>query len=66
LSINDKRTQITKEDLLTIAKENSIKKGEAIINDLNEVIKNWNDFANQANVRKDLQEKIRLNLNGFY
>jgi len=65
LSINAKRKQITKEDLLTIAKENSIKKGEAIINELNAVIKNWNDFANQANVRKDLQEKIRLNLNVF-
>jgi serine/threonine-protein kinase HipA len=65
LSINGKRKQITKEDLLTIAKENSIKKGEAIINDLNTVIKNWNDFANQANIRKDLQEKIRLNLNVF-
>ncbi len=40
-----------------------LKRGEAIINDLNVVIKNWNDFANQENVRKDLQEKIRLNLN---
>ena len=65
LSINGKRKQITKEDLLTIAKENSIKKGEAIINDLNAVIKNWNDFAQQANVRKDLQEKIQSNLNVF-
>ena len=65
LSINGKRKLITKEDLLTIAKENSIKKGEAIINELNVVIKNWNDFAKQANVRKDLQEKIQSNLNVF-
>ena len=63
LSINGKRKRITKEDLLTIARENSIKKGEVIINELNAVIKTWSDFANQANVRKDLQEKIRIHLN---
>ena len=63
LSINGKRKRITKEDLLTIARENSIKKGEVIINELNAVIKTWSDFANQTNVRKDLKEKIRIHLN---
>ena len=65
LSINGKRKQITKEDLLKIAKENSIKKGESIINELNATIKKWYDFAHQANVREDLKVKIQSNLNVF-
>jgi serine/threonine-protein kinase HipA len=65
LSINGKRKQITKEDLLKIAKENSIKKGESIINELNATIKKWKDFAHQANVREDLIVKIHSNLNVF-
>ena len=65
LSINGKRKQITKEDLLKIAKENSIKKGESIINELNATINKWKDFAHQANVREDLILKIHSNLNVF-
>ena len=63
LSINGKRKNISKADMLTIAKDNSIKKGEAIIEEINTVIKSWEKFASQANVRKDLQEKIRIHLN---
>ena len=63
LSINGKRKNISKADMLTIAKDNSIKKGEAIIEEINTVIKSWEKFASQANVRSDLQEKIRIHLN---
>ena len=63
LSINGKRKNISKADMLTIAKDNSIKKGEAIIEEINTVIKSWEKFASQANVRSDLQEKIRNHLN---
>lgn len=65
LSVNGKRKNITKEDLLTVAKENSIKKGAVIIDELNSIIKTWNEFAIQANVRKDLKEKIYSNLNVY-
>lgn len=63
LSVNGKRLNITKEDLMTIAKENSIKKGEKIIQEINHVVKSWNQFAREAEVRKDLKEKISQNLN---
>lgn len=65
LSINGKRLAITKEDLMTIAKDNNIKKGEKIIEDINSTIKSWNKYANQVDVRDDLRERISLNLNTF-
>lgn len=63
LSVNGKRLKITKTDLMTIAKNNNIKKGEKIINDINAVVKLWKEYAKQAGVRKDLQERIYQNLN---
>ena len=63
LSVNGKRLGITKADLMTIAKDNNIKKGETIVNDINLVVKSWPAYAKQASVRTDLQERIRQNLN---
>jgi serine/threonine-protein kinase HipA len=63
LSVNGKRWAIAKTDLMTIAKANSIKKGDRIINEINTVIKKWNDYAKQAGVRTDLQQRIHQNLN---
>jgi len=65
LSVNGKRLKITKEDLMTIAKNNSIKKGEGIIEDINSIVKSWNKYAKHAEVRNDLKERIRGNLNTF-
>ena len=63
LSVNGKRLAITKADLMTIAKDNNIKKGEKIIDEINLIIKSWNDYAKQAGVRTDLQQRIHQNLN---
>ena len=63
LSVNGKRLGITKSDLMTIAMDNNIKKGEKIIDEINLVIKSWDVYAKQAGVRKDLQERIKQNLN---
>jgi serine/threonine-protein kinase HipA len=65
LSINRKRLGITKEDLMTIAKNNSIKKGDKIIDEINDVVKRWNKYATQAEVIKNLKEKINNNLNVY-
>jgi len=65
LSINGKRHGITKEDLMTIAKNNSIKKGDKIIDEINDVVKRWNKYATQAEVIKNLKEKINNNLNVY-
>lgn len=63
LSVNGKRLAITKEDLMTIANDNNIKKGAKIIDDINSIVNSWNTYASQAGVRKDLKERIQDNLN---
>ena len=65
LSVNGKRLGITKEDLMTIAKDNNIKKGEKIIDDIDAIVKSWNKYAEQAKVKKALKERIKSNLNTF-
>ncbi len=65
LSVNGKRLGINKEDLMTIAKDNNIKKGEKIIEEINATIKSWNKYAERAQLRNDLKEKIYANLNVF-
>ncbi|MBZ0200456.1 MAG: type II toxin-antitoxin system HipA family toxin [Ignavibacteriaceae bacterium] len=65
LSVNGKRLGITKDDLMTIAKDNNIKKGEKIIEGINSIVKSWNKYAEQAEVRNDLKESINNNLNTF-
>lgn len=65
LSINGKRLNITKTDLMTLAKDNNIKKGEKIIDEINSVVKSWEKYASQAAVREDLKERIARSLTGF-
>lgn len=65
LSVNGKRLKITKEDLMTIAKDNSIKKGEKIIDEINQVVKSWKHYSSQVEVKKNLKERISQNLNTF-
>ncbi len=63
LSVNGKRLAIRKEDLMTIAKDNNIKKGSKIIDDINSIVNSWNTYATRAGVRNDLKERIQANLN---
>ncbi len=62
LSINGKHRNLGKEDLMTVAKANNIKKGEKIIKEINTVIKSWKDFANRTKVSKELQQTIQDNI----
>ena len=62
LSVNGKRLNIGKDDLVSIAKDNSIKKGEKIIDEINAAVKLWKEYADKAGVRDDLKERIQLNL----
>ncbi|XLS27969.1 type II toxin-antitoxin system HipA family toxin [Flavobacteriaceae bacterium M23B6Z8] len=63
LSVNGKRLDIGKEDLMTIAIENNIKKGPQIVEDINAIVKSWRTYAERAGVRNDLTERIHNNLN---
>ncbi|MGL1902652.1 MAG: type II toxin-antitoxin system HipA family toxin [Fibrobacterales bacterium] len=62
LSINGKYHSIIKEDLMTIAEANNIKKADKIISDIKEVVSDWEHFASIAEVNKNLKSAISKNI----
>ena len=62
LSINGKHKSINKSDLLKIATNNNIKKGEKIIEEIKGVVCGWNTYSKKANVSKDLHHSISKTL----
>ena len=62
LSINGKRNNISKTDLLDVAKQMNIKKAETIIKNVSEVVSNWNQYANFTKVDKKLKQAIQKTL----
>lgn len=62
LSIRGKRMNIEKADLLTIARELNIKKPESIINQIAEVISQWEKYAEQTDVETELKRAIKKTL----
>ncbi len=58
LSINNKRQEITKTDLLAIGELISSKKAAAIIDEVNETVSRWKTFANEVEVDKKLRDSI--------
>ncbi len=58
LSINGKRTNITKEDLLIIGKSIKNKKALATIKEISEVVSDWKKFANAVDVLPQLRDEI--------
>ena len=62
LSVNGKRTGITFNDLIQVAKMMSIKKADQIIEQINGVVNHWPKYARQTKVNKDLLEAIRKTL----
>lgn len=58
LSINGKHKEICKSDLMTIACNNNIKKGEKIIEEIKEVVGHWEEYAGRAGVSFQLKDFI--------
>lgn len=58
LSVNGKRKNITHDDLLAVAQNMNIKKPNAIITRVNDVVSRWNEFAAQAQVKNELKKAI--------
>lgn len=50
LSVNGKREDITRDDLLTVGKAMNIKKAEAIVDEVVAGVKGWKGFAKEAGV----------------
>ncbi|MCF6353304.1 MAG: HipA domain-containing protein [Cyclobacteriaceae bacterium] len=58
LSINGKRNAITKKDLMVIGTSIKCKKSSAIIDEINEHVNRWKDFANKVDVKPTLRDAI--------
>lgn len=58
MSINGKRTDITRDDLLAVAKDIGIKKAEAIIDEVKAGVKTWKKCAKKAEVDAKQVEMI--------
>ena len=65
LSINSKRRDIVKSDLILFAKAMNIKKPEAIIAEINASVQNWTMFADEAKVGVKLRNAIKQTLLNF-
>jgi len=62
LSVNGKRQNITRPDLLSVARQMNIKKADSIISQVNEVVRNWPQFAVETGVESKLSEAIQSTL----
>lgn len=58
LSVNGKRENITREDLIVIGRSIRNKKAEEIIDQVNDTVHNWNYYADKAGVDKDKKVSI--------
>jgi serine/threonine-protein kinase HipA len=66
LSINNKRKNITKEDLISISDSFNLKKAKRIILEINDSIQNWKKYAKEVAVKPALRDAIQktlLNIN---
>ena len=65
LSINGKRSEITKADLLGLAQAINVKGAESIVNHINETVSQWKTFAHDAGVDQEKTEIIAQTLLNF-
>jgi len=62
LSINGKRKNITKADLLVIGASIRCKKASEIIDEINGTVNHWKEFADEVNVKPTLRDEIAKTL----
>jgi serine/threonine-protein kinase HipA len=58
LSINGKRTNITREDLLTVGRSIKYKKAAEAIADISATVQRWKYFADEVKVSPKLRDEI--------
>jgi serine/threonine-protein kinase HipA len=62
LSINGKRRNIAIDDFLTVAKSMNINHAMAIIDEVQQSVRNWKSFANDVGVESKLRDAIAKTL----
>lgn len=62
LSINGKRKEITKADLLVIGESIRCKKASGIVDEINDTVNHWKNFADEVEVAPGLRDEIAKTL----
>lgn len=62
LSVNGKRKNITHDDLLEVMKHTKIKNTNKILDQISEVISNWEKYADSAGVENSMKKAIKKTL----
>jgi serine/threonine-protein kinase HipA len=62
LSVNGKRKDISRADLLEVAKQMNVKKAEAILNQIATIVTHWGEYAKSVSVDKPLLKAIEKTL----
>jgi serine/threonine-protein kinase HipA len=62
LSINGKRKDIDRRDLLSVAGRMNIKKADHIINEVRNAVAKWNEFAEDTHVKPEMRDAITTTL----
>ena len=62
LSINGKRTGITRGDLQVLAESVNIKKADQVMDEVQAVVNRWPEYAESVNVRPELRDAIATTL----
>lgn len=62
LSIQGKRSQHTKQDILSLGKSLSIKNAAMLVDEINDTVAQWKTFANQVDVTPSLRDQIAATL----
>jgi serine/threonine-protein kinase HipA len=62
LSVNGKRNNITRDDLLSVAKQMNIKKSAKILGHINDIVNKWPQFAEEIMVNSALRDAINKTL----
>ncbi len=62
LSINGKRKEITRADLLVVGESIRCKNAPQIVEEINDTVNQWQKFAGEVDVQSDLRKEISKNL----
>lgn len=62
MSLNGKQADFTKDDLLSVAKNVGVRRANEIVDEITNVIREWNDIAKDCGVRDNHREQIAKQL----
>jgi serine/threonine-protein kinase HipA len=65
LSVNGKRNNITRDDLLSVARQMNIKKAASIVTHVNDIVNKWPEYAEEIRITPALRDVIDKTLIDF-